>query len=76
MIYDGYELPPFEIWVAKVVIRLIANFYAGGSLYYNNFIISLFSCKITFPHTALKEVDSNLLKALASHSENYGQINV
>lgn len=42
MIYDGCELPPFEIWVAKVVITLIANFYAGGSLYYNNFIISRF----------------------------------
>lgn len=42
MIYDGCELPPFEIWVAKVVITLIANFYAGGSLYYNNFIISFF----------------------------------
>lgn len=39
-------------------------------------LFPVFSSKTALPHTALKEVDSNLLKALASRSENYEQINV
>ena len=35
-----------------------------------------FASKAILLYTTLKEVDSNLLKALASHPESYEQINV
>jgi len=38
--------------------------------------IPFFSGKTILPYTALKEADSNLLKALALHPESYEQINV
>lgn len=53
-------------------------------VYYNIYLYLLqqlcyfpfFSSKTIVPYTTLKEVDSNLLKALASHPESCEQINV